>query len=175
MGYTGAMRDTLTIIGVVFVASVIGVPFFLYGPNDFPNMPTQAVTKTAPPARLVPFREIARGSHSTETRRVNYLITSRADLAQLWKMLDATGTPPEVDFTTRAIIAVFAGTQSESGCRIAVSRIEDTEVRTVIVALTKPGINCAPSQSVTAPYAIVELPKTPLTLTHRDVLLRRSC
>lgn len=169
------MKDTLTIAGVMFIAAVIGVPLFLYGPDNFSNAPTHVVTETIPPARLVPFSEIARGSHSTETRRVNYLITSRADLAQLWKMLDATSTPPEVDFTTRAVIAVFAGTQSESDCRIAVSRIEDTEVRTVIVSLTKPGINCAPSQSVTAPYAIVELSKTPLTLTHKDVLLRRSC
>jgi hypothetical protein len=162
------------VAGVAFVAVVVGVLLFLYGPDSLATTPPP-LPRPAPLSVQVPFREIARGSQSTEARRVNYAITSTADLAKLWKMLDATSMPPKVDFTTNTVVATFAGKESTSGYSIAVSKVEDTKVRMVTVKITKPGSNCLLAQVLTAPYQIIEIPKTSLPLGHSDVVTTRNC
>ena len=176
-GYTGTMRDTLIIIGLALVAVVAGSFIFLYGRGSLSNTSSSAVPYGAPvaAAATVPFTELAQGAHSTVSARANYRITSQTQLAELWKMIDARGQTPVIDFAANDVIAVFAGKEPTAGYAIAVSKVEDANTREVTVALTSPGGSCVLAQSVTAPYQVIELPKTSLALTHVDQAITASC
>ncbi len=169
------MRDTLIIIGLALVAVVLGTFILLYGRNNLPSAPSSAVAYNTPAAVAVPFTELAQGVHSSVSVRTNYLITSETQLAKLWKMIDARGKTPVVDFTTHDVIAVFAGKEPTAGYTIAVSKIDYANTRQVTVTLTSPGGNCMLAQSVTAPYQVVELAKTSLPLTHADRAITANC
>lgn len=81
-----------------------------------------------------------------------------------------TPTPPApfVDFTQRAVVAVFLGTVGHGGvvltvrsCALSVATLE---VRTVA---TGPGINCPVTGVITQPCHIVSVPRVPgMTLGH---------
>jgi len=167
-------RDTLVIIGLTLVAAIIGVSLFFYGPGGLANVWSSAgAGDTA--AIEVPFTELAQGSQSSVATRVNYLITSASQLGELWKMTDATGTPPAVNFNTHAVIAVFAGQQPTAGYSIEVSKVEDTAVRMVTVTLTKPGDGCILAQTVTAPYELISVPVGTLPPAHEDISTAVDC
>lgn len=123
----------------------------------------------------VAFREIARGERSAVTIRKNYLIASPSDYALLWRMLDAQGEPPEIDFETESVLAVFAGRQSTAGYEIRVKHIEDETARKVLLAFTKPNENCLTAQAIIEPYQIVVVPKTTLGYVHEDEVVKKSC
>jgi hypothetical protein len=167
-------QETLIIISVAVIAVAGGVVFLL---PDFGNLsnafPTAAPTQ--PAAAIVPFTRIAQGKESTVTKRVNYLIVSPVQMEKLWKMIDATSTPPTIDFKTHAVIAVFAGEEPTAGYAITVSRIEDSSERTVSVTLSKPGVSCMVGQSLTHPYEIVVVPTTSLPLGHKDISATTDC
>ncbi len=170
------MKDTAIIVGMVAIAVVIGVVIFLNGGGNVSN--SQIATSGAnnpTPAVAVPFTEIAHGTQSTVKKRTNYLITSSSELSQLWKMVDATGQKPTIDFTQNDVIAIFAGTEPTAGYTIATAKVEDSATRDVSVTLTKPGVSCIPAQSLTAPYQIVVFVKTTLPLTHEDQTMTVSC
>ena len=175
VGMNDAKRDVAIVLGLALVAVVIGVLIFLYGRSAVPPFSPSAAAGDTPTAAAVPFTELARGAHSTVTARANYLVTSPGQLAQLWKMVDAAGQAPLVDFSSDSVIAVFAGTEPTAGYAIAVSKVTDGQVRLVTVTLTAPDSTCILAQSKTAPYQIVELPKTALPLTHEDVATTTNC
>ncbi|MCR4275955.1 MAG: protease complex subunit PrcB family protein [Candidatus Parcubacteria bacterium] len=168
-------RETLIIIGVVLVALIIGVVVFFSGRGGVPNT-SSAVANTQPSAVIVPFTEITRGSESTVATRVNYVITSADELNKLWEMVNATGTPPTIDFRTQAVIAVFAGQKSTGGYSIAVASVTDTgDTRTVAVTLTSPGTDCMVTESFTNPYQIVTVPVSNASLAHTDTEVSKAC
>ncbi|MDP2652107.1 MAG: protease complex subunit PrcB family protein [bacterium] len=162
------MRNTLIVGGVAVAAIVIGVLVFLRGGDSFSNA-------SASPATVVSFTQLARGSHSKVTMRVNYLITSSDQLNELWKMVDATSTPPKIDFKKEAVIAVFAGEQPTAGYAISVAKVEDTSARIVSITLAKPDGRCMTGQVLTTPYELVTLPATSLPLAHEDISTTTSC
>ena len=126
-------------------------------------------------ATEVPFREIAHGTQSEVSRRANYLITSIDQLHALWKMIDAPGQTPTIDFDKNDVIAVFSGSKSTSGYAIDVSAVGDAESRMVVVSLTEPGASCFVGEEVTSPYQVIELSKTALPLSHQDKQVTASC
>jgi hypothetical protein len=103
----------------------------------------------------VPFTKITEGTQSNIVERTNYLITSTEEFEKLWKIVDAKGDPPTIDFTKNSVAAIFAGT---------VSRVEDTDVRTVTVT----SMNCSSKKATTTPYELITLPTTSLDFTHKD-------
>jgi hypothetical protein len=152
-------RDTLTIGGVALISVAIGVVVFLSG----------AVTNRSSVV-TVPFTTLIQGRQSAVARRVNYFITSSAQLSEIWKVVNASGTPPKVDFKKQAVIAVFAGNESSSS--IAVAKIEDTNARMVSIAIAKP--DCTANADA-SPYEIVAVPTTSLPLAHTDIPTTVDC
>jgi hypothetical protein len=150
-------------IGIIAIAMWVIVVNYNNNSISVPVTPTEQ-TNISP----VYFREIAHGVHSTVTTRANYLITSSLEFSALWKMIDAPGQKPTIDFTKNNVMAVFSGSKSTAGYDITVSKIEDTESRMVKVLLTKPGVSCLLAESTTNPYQVIEVSKTELTLTHED-------
>lgn len=169
------MRDAYIVGGASVVAIGIGVLFFLFGGSSIASTSPSAVNEFHQTATAVPFMELVHGSKSSVSARKDYLITSADEFSKLWKMVDATGEMPNVDFTKNYVAAVFAGSQSTTGYAVTVSKVEDTTVRMVTVTLMKPGENCSKKNSVTAPYILVQLPQTSLTFTHEDQVTTADC
>ncbi len=163
------MQDKNVLIGFSLAAIVIGVLIFAYG--GIASQPQQAVN-TTPPAKTVPFTPLAQGEQSVVNERVNYLITSPAQLDELWKTLQATGTPPTVDFSTQNVLAVFAGSKSSSAIKIA--KIEDSDARMVSIMIAMPDGACA-AKSSASPYQIVAVAASSLPLAHEDIVATTSC
>ena len=160
-------KDTLRIGGAVLATVLIAGGVFIARSGT----PSVVITDVHPAAAQVPFTRLTQGRQSTVDRRVNYVITSPTQLNQLWKSIDAKGQPPEVDFKTHTVIAVFAGAESSS--TITIAKIEDRGARMVSVAIARP--DCTQGQGVTSPYEIVAVPATSLPLTHEDIVKTVSC
>lgn len=161
------MRTNL-FIGAALI-TIIVVAIFLF--NRYESTPHfySSITSNQPAAVMVPFIDIKHGLKSSVAIRVNYLITSTSQLNQLWKLVGATSTPPVIDFKTNAIIAAFAGNESNSA--ISISNIEDTNKRTVFISMMKSDRVCAQRQPITSPYDVVVMPVTSLSLTHVDTAI----
>ncbi len=165
----------LILVALALAAVVVGaVIYFTNAPS--PSMQGAAALSVSDPSMPVSMDTLAVGTQSQITTPTNYLITSKAQLEQLWAMTDASGQVPSVDFSTHAVLAVFAGQEPTAGYSIAISSIRDSSTtRVVTITLTKPGGSCVVGQVVTAPYEIVSVPSTMLALTHADVTSTASC
>ncbi len=166
-------RETLIIIGMAAVAVVIGVVIFLNDGGSF--LSPSSLTNNQQSAVIVPFTTLAEGPQSKIASRVNYLIDTQEGLAELWKFLKEPPPVPTVDFNTKVVAAVFAGETPTAGYGIAVAEVEDVDKRVVKIKLTKPDGGCVLAQSVTAPYQVIELPKTSLSFTHADTWVTKTC
>ena len=170
------MRHILAGSGTMVALAVIGAFLIVYGRLGT-AVPQPAAGSVAQPVSMaeVPFTEITHGMKSDVTERTNYLITSSDELKSLWKLINATGTPPKIDFNKNAVIAVFAGQQPTTGYSIAVAKIEDAGARIVSVTIAQPGNNCMAGQMLTAPYDVVAVPATVLPFAHQDILTTENC
>ena len=128
-----------------------------------------------PAAAEVSFTRLVSGMQSGITTRVNYVITSPEEMNELWGMIAATGTPPAVDFSTHAVLAIFAG--DEPSASIKVAKIEDrSDERMVSIMLANPDASCPQkTKKGASPYELVAVPATPLPLAHADILTTASC
>ncbi len=162
-------KQTISAVGVAVIAIAIGVYLFYSG--EYP--PSSATNQQS--AVIVPFTALADGARSKVSSRVNYLITTQEELAELWEFLEEPPPVPKVDFNKKVVAAVFAGEAPTAGYDIAVAEVRDNGERTVKVELTKPDESCLLAQSLIAPYQVVELPKTSLPFTHADVWTTKPC
>lgn len=169
------MRDTFIIIGLTFVAAIIGAYILFTGNGSLSSASLATGASDNAAAVAIPFTKLAQGEQSSVSTRVNYLITSKSQLEELWKMLRADGQMPNINFATSSVIAVFAGKEPTAGYAIAVSKITDGEVRAVTITITTPASACPATRSMTAPYQVVEVPKSPLSLTHEDQTATAGC
>ena len=165
-------RDALILTGAVVIAIAVGVFIFISNGGSLSYVFSSTAINT-PAAYTVPFTNIARGSQSTVDRRVNYYVTSVSQFGELWKMVNATGTPPYVDFKTQAVIAVFAGKEPVSS--ISVAKIADTDARMVSITIMKLDSECTTKELSAPKYEIVAVSATTLPLTHTDVVTTASC
>jgi len=166
-------RDRLIVIGVALVAIGIGTFLFLSGNFSSTSLPVVSDNQTV--TITVPFTPLVSGTRSTVTTRVNYFITSSDQLDELWNMLNATSTPPKIDFSKQAVIAVFAGQQPSTGYAIKVSKVVDSSARLVSITIAKPGDTCMTGQAFTAPFELVAVPLTTLPLAHEDLSTTSTC
>ena len=163
------MENRMRIGGFVLTAVIVAILISIHGRN---------VSNTASPQSktiVVPFTELAHGTQSSVATRTNYLITSASELEKLWKMIDAKGNPPAVDFSKNFVAAIFAGRNPTAHYAISVLKVEDDAVRTVVVAVSKPDKTCPIKGSTTAPYELITLPKTSLAFAHRDQATANRC
>lgn len=160
------MKETLIVVGLAAVAVVVGGTLFVFGPS----VPSSGAK--AP----VPFTEITSGTQSAVAKRVNYLISSEEQFDHLWKLIHTEKSRPSIDFSKSVVAAVFAGTLPTAGYEIQVAQVADVgSARMVNVVLKKPGENCALAEVQTAPYQIVEIPRSELPLTHEDLISTVNC
>lgn len=170
------MKERVAFISVAILAVVVTalITFLDRGASFADLMPSSAQQEsTGISATVVPFTNIVQGTQSAIAVRANYVITSEDQFTELWKMIGATTTPPAIDFTKQAVLAVFAG--EESSTKIAIARIEDSSERLVSITIVKPEDGCAAPKVSASPYEIVAVPATTLPLTHEDIAAVASC
>ena len=168
--YTDVMDKKILFMSGLLSTTVIGLLATVQYPVQEVLAETTAQTLT------VPFTTIVQGEQSGVAARVNYLITSPDELSALWASIRATSTPPSIDFTTQAVLAIFAGESSEAS--VSVAKITDAlgaGQRMVSIAITKPDVFCTGEVTTTSPYAIVAVPATSLPLTHEDIVTTANC
>lgn len=165
------MRDKIIIVSVAVAVIVIGILVFFSGNKKVSTTPASVAESVA--TTTVPFTKLVQGAKSNVTTRANYVIASADGLSEFWKMAGASGKPPAVDFKTQAVIAVFAGKEPTSS--ISIAKIEDSSVRMVSIAITKPEGVCAKKASISSPYEIAVVPATLLSLAHEDILTTTTC
>jgi hypothetical protein len=163
------MRDhTLVVIALIGVLLLLG--FLWYG--EKPTPPRPPVTSGTP----VGFIALYSGEQSSITTRTNYVITTADELRALWKLIETNGAAvPTIDFTKDVIIAVFAGEKPTTGYSVAVTKITDTQERTVTIELKAPGPTCLAGEAVTTPFEILQVSRTELPLTHEDTATTTGC
>ncbi len=166
------MRDRSIIVAFVVLAACAGVVVVVYATRDMSWSGSPFGTALGIP---VPYSILASGTHSSVTERKNYLITSTNHLRELWKLTNADGSPPTVDFKIYHVLAVFTGTEPTAGYEIHITHVADGSERMVSIQITVPGVSCLAAKPVTAPYEIVQLPTTMLTYTHEDAVTTTSC
>lgn len=169
------MKDGFIIVGFSLVALVVGAYLVFHGRGAFSNAASAVGGSGLSATVMVPFTPLAEGVRANVDTRANYLITSSAQLGELWKLVAATSTPPAVDFSKEYVAAVFAGKEPTTGYAIAVARVQDARERTVTIKLAAPGAGCAVAKSPTRPYQIVELPRSSLPVTHQYEMATTSC
>jgi hypothetical protein len=163
------MHRTSYVVSAVLLIIVMGVYVVMSDgeQNPVPNEPTATT--------LVPVIELAKGTQSTVTQRRNYVINSNAELSALWKLIDEQAPHPTVNFETSSVVAVFSGTKPTAGHSITVTKIADSDRRMVTVTLQGPDSTCFLAEFLTAPYQIIEVPKTSLPYTHQDETVKDTC
>lgn len=166
------MHDKFILIGVPIVAIAIGVLVLLFS-IEAPSQIHLPAGSIQPAAVVVPFTTILQGKQSAVQKRVNYSITSADEFSGLWKLVNATGTPPTIDFKTHQVLAVFAG--DESSTSISIAKIEDATERLVSITVVELDGACASKVAVTSPYEIISVPMTSLPLAHKDILATTTC
>ncbi|MFI5260588.1 MAG: hypothetical protein ACHQU0_02220 [Candidatus Paceibacteria bacterium] len=164
------MKDDYIFVGIATV--VVCVLIFIFGYRGSPSNPAPVTMTASQTATLVPFTKLVQGTRSNIPTRTNYVITSNEELTQLWNMIDATSTPPTVDFGKNVVLAVFAGKGLNAG--ITVAKVEDASARLVSVHIMTPSSTCT-KKSIVSPYELVAVPKTALQVTHEDISSPVGC
>lgn len=139
-------------------------------------MQPSTITSAQQTASTVPFTRLVQGDESGVTRRVNYILTSSEELKALWKLIGATSTPPEVDFKSEAVLAVFAGESPRT--KVAVTKISDAQdigKRIVSIVLVKPEGSCLTQERPSSSFEMVAVTASSLPLTHEDIIATTSC
>ena len=157
-GYTHSyMRDTILIAGACLLAILVGGFLFLLdreGNEGVVQEPIYAVLAEGQTAGSI-------------TERANYRIRSAEELAELWGMIYGPGGPlmPQVDFSTKEVLAVFDGTHSSGGYDITVESVEDEAlVRRVSILHTAPADDCVTTSAITSPFELVVVARSNATV-----------
>jgi len=114
--------------------------------------------------RKAEFETIAKSFACGHTARASYVVTSREEWEKVWNAAYANTYPvppaPDVDFTTRSIIAVFQGSQPSSGYDISVTKlVRSGKKLKVHVKEVVPDLPCKVLLVITEPFQIIETEK----------------
>lgn len=158
---------------------------FLYLYPIQTQAPVQKAITVAPEPQKVEEKEISftvleQGEMAPGAKnRKNYAIYTQEELDSFWKLshVSDTSKAPQIDFTKKYVLVVFAGTQPSTGYEIRVTKVKDTEAtRTIEVAMIVPGAGCKTKEEKTSPYQFVAVPYEVVSqLSHTDVTKTTDC
>lgn len=111
------------------------------------------------------FKTIDKGFRSGVTSPERLVIKDAQTWQDLWKRHSPMRPMPAVDFSTRMLIAVFAGEKATGGYAITIYKVaEEGKTITVHFHEISPPPDAIVVQVITQPYHIVEIEKTPLEI-----------
>lgn len=177
------MRHMLIVLGICLAAILVGAGLYFYGPSELRETQelegTEASALGADQATPVSFTVLAEGTNASNvSERKNYAVYTQEDFRRLWTMAYGTDTStmPSIDFDTQYVIGVFAGEKATGGHAIEVAGITDaSSIRTVSIALTRPGDGCVVSQALTSPFQLIAVPVSDRELARIETEVEASC
>jgi hypothetical protein len=112
-------------------------------------------------SRKVKFETVARHLSSGHWEKKNYLINNKEEWERVWAIATSNSYPPpsapEIDFSTRSVIAVFQGSQPSDGYSISINKLKKTENSfKIVVTESMPEDTCKVLMVVTQPFHIIE-------------------
>ncbi len=164
-------------VAFVFI-SIVGLTLLLgalLSTNEaFERRPPPPDTRKKPSGNDVPFTTIDSGSNSGVNVRHLVAIKDQAEWMALWRRhasnLQPPPTPPNVDFNSEMVVAVFSGERKSGGYGIQVDSIKLAGNKlVVIVSETSPGPGDITMMMITQPYHIVRLGKSTLPVVFQGL------
>ncbi len=173
----------LIVLGICLAAIVVGAGLYFYGPSELRETPalngTEASALGADQAVPVSFTVLAEGTNASGvSERKNYAVYTQEDFVRLWTMAYGTDgeAMPAIDFDSQYVIGVFAGEKPSGGHTIDVASITDaSSIRTVSMALTRPGEGCMVSQALTSPFQLIMVPVSDRELARTETEVVAAC
>lgn len=173
----------LIVLGICLAAILVGAGLYFYGPSELREAQvlegTEASALGADQAVPVSFTVLAEGTNASGvSERKNYAVYTEEDFARLWAMAYGTDgqAMPSIDFDSQYVIGVFAGQKPTGGHTIEVASITDaSSIRTVSMALTRPGEGCMTLQALTSPFQLIAVPVSDRELARTETEVEASC
>ncbi len=110
-------------------------------------------------------RTVDKGAHSNVDDRLTTSARTEKEWATLWKKHNFDRPIPRVDFSKEMVVAVFMGSRPTAGFSVEiVAAAERGEKFVVGYRETLPAPGGISAQVLTAPYHIVAVPKSPLSI-----------
>lgn len=167
------MRQLLTALAVVLLAAC-------GSPASAPDSRTLPLGAVALEVDALP-DSVVRLFHANVTDRRRLVIRDAAEWAQFWNEATSNVQPrpavPAVDFTTGMLVVATMGTRPSGGYAIAVERAyEDAGGRVHAEVLeVSPGAGCVTTAALTAPVAVVRVPRRPGAVEFVERTRVREC
>lgn len=114
--------------------------------------------------RPVDVVSLAQGTYSGVTEERFEVVEGRTTFVRLWReahsVMVPAPEPPDIDFSSELVVAVFMGKRTSGGYAIEVTgAYETTDAVRVAVARRAPGPDDLVTMAITSPYHIVALPR----------------
>lgn len=147
------MKKALVFIGLVLVALACG------------STKQEITTQNRAPGQPVDYKILLKDSYGGTDAPENRIITTQKELENAYAVINRMRRPgisvPEVDFTKKAVVAVFMGQQSSGGNSVEIEKVEETDKNiTVHIKKSHPGKDDMTTMAITQPFVFVELPAT---------------
>jgi hypothetical protein len=127
----------------------------------------------------VEFATIAKGDQSAVTGSDSVVISDVATWEATWDGLVAhllqRPPPPEIDFGDYILLAHFMGQRPTSGYEVEFTEVLEGDKISATVTEISPGSNCTLLQVITAPYLVIQIPKTDKEVQFTVQQESRSC
>lgn len=106
----------------------------------------------------VVFETLAKSGTGNYNVRINHVILNNGDFQDLLDKVGIKKGIADIDFNQEMVIAVFQGTEPNSGYSLEISKIEESsDTLQISTKEVLPGKGCITAQVVTQPYQIVKL------------------
>lgn len=120
----------------------------------------------------VPFETIVQGSYAGRTGAGEIVVEDEDDLVRVWRQSSSAEEedrlPPQVDFRSEVVVALFMGRRNTGGYSIEVEEvIADGRRVTVIYRERSPGAGEMVTQALTSPYHLVRFQRTGMDIRFR--------
>jgi hypothetical protein len=107
---------------------------------------------------------IAKGAFSGIQEPKQLVISNQTQFAEIWQKHNARNEPkkpaPAIDFSKESVLFVSLGQKRTGGYAVQVSDVQKKDGQTeIIVQTTSPKAGAMQIQALTAPFAIVAVPK----------------
>lgn len=117
--------------------------------------------------------------HSGATDRQRLVLDDAEEWAEIWHRITEHLTPqppvPVVDFSTEMVVVAAMGSRPSGGYRIVIDEAGEVDGRVfVVVREISPGRGCMVTAALTAPVAVVRIPRraAPVTFIERAEVSR---
>lgn len=112
----------------------------------------------------VPFETIVQGTHAARRDAGQEVIRSQDEYERVWRQIrnneGDTGPPPEVDFASETVVALFMGRRNTGGYSIEVDEIRAGARRaTIYYREYSPDPGDIVTQVLTSPFHLVRIPR----------------